>query len=96
MEFTGLELFVPAVVTALIVALRQFTAKLDGPAAYWWSVGLNIVGQVAAALLSGAPPDPSVIGGAAALGVGTGAVVSPGIATSAKRVGAAKAVKPRS
>lgn len=96
MEISGLELFVPAVVAALVVALRQFSSRLDGPAAYWWSIGLNIVGQVAAAVLTGADTiDPAVIGQAAALGLGTGAVVSPGIAATGKRLGAAKVVKPR-
>lgn len=95
MEFSGLELFVPAVVSGLIIGLRQFSEKLDGPAAYWWSIGLNVVGQVAAALLSGQPPDLAIVGNAAALGLGTGAVVSPGIAAAGKRLGAGKVVKPR-
>lgn len=96
MEFSGLELFVPAVVTGLIVAARQFSARLDGPAAYWWSIGLNILGQVAVGLAAGTGTDPVAIGNAAALGLGTGAIVSPGIAATGKRVGAAKVVKPRS
>lgn len=95
MELSGLELFVPAAVTALIVALRQVTEKLDGPAAYWWSIGLNIVGQVVAGLMAQQGTDPSAIMASAGLGLGTGAVISPGIAATGKRVGASKAVKPR-
>lgn len=93
MEFTGVELLVPALVSGLIVAIRQFSAKLDGPAAYWWSIGLNVLAQVAVALT--ADGDPAVAQ-AALVGLGTGAVVSPGLAATGKRIGAGKAIKPRS
>jgi len=88
MEFTGIELFIPAVVSAIIVAARQITASLDGPAAYWWSIALNIAAQVTAALVTG---DAGVVE-ALGLGAATGAVVSPGLAASAKRLGARRAV----
>ncbi len=96
MEFSGIELLVPALVTGAIIALRQFTAKLDGPAAYWWSIGLNIVAQVAVALTTGAEGADPAVAQAAMVGLGTGAVVSPGLAAAGKRIGAGKAIKPRS
>lgn len=91
MELGPVEILIPAIVTALIAIARQTTEKLDGPAAYWVSIGLNIVAQVAAALATGGEPV-----GAAALGLGTGAIVGPGLATTGKRLGMGKAIKPRS
>lgn len=90
------ELAIPAVVSALIVAARNFSAKLDGPAAYWWSVGLNVVAQVAAELAAGDGGfTAATLMQAGGLGLGTGAVVGPGLATSGKRLGAGKLIKPR-
>lgn len=88
-----LELVIPAVVSALITFARQFSSKLDGSAAFWWSVGVNVAAQVTAEL-AGASGAGSLVG-AAALGIGTGAVVGPGLATAGKRVGLAKVIKPR-
>ncbi len=95
-ELSGIELLVPAVVSALVIAIRQFSATLDGPAAYWWALGLNVVGQVIAELATGdGGLTAGAIGQAAALGVGTGATVSAGVATAGKRLGAGKLVKPK-
>jgi len=92
MDIALVDLVVPAIVAALIVGVRQFSEKLDGPAAYWWSIVVNIVSQVVVELASGGT---GTIVGAAALGLGTGAVVSPGLAISAKRLGASEIVTPR-
>ncbi len=91
MEFGLVELMIPAVVTALVALVRQFTEKLDGPKAYWVSVAVNVVAQVAAQVQAGGDPMAG-----AALGLGTGAVVGPGLASTGKRVGLAKFFKPRS
>ncbi len=93
LEMGPLELMIPAIVAAVIVAVRNFSASLDGPRAYWWSLGLNILAQVVAELVAG--DGTGTVAGAAALGLGTGAVISPGIAAAGKRVGLAKVVKPR-
>jgi hypothetical protein len=90
MELQGFDLLVPAIVSGLIVVARQFTAKLDGNQAYMASVVLNVVAQVAAALLDG-----GALAGAAATGLATGAVVGPGLVATSKRVGMAKLVKPK-
>lgn len=91
-----MELLVPTIVSVLVVAVRQFSEKLDGPAAYWWAIGLNIIGQVAAELAAGdGGMTAAAIGNAAGLGVATGGTVSVGIATAGKRLGAGKIVKPR-
>ncbi len=92
LELDLVQLAIPAIVSALIVAARQFSARFDGPAAYWWSIGVNIVAQVAAELATG---DGSGMVAAATLGLGTGAIVSPGLAATGKRIGAGKLVKPR-
>lgn len=91
MEFTPTQIVIPVVVSALVTMARQFTAGLDGPKAYWVSIVLNIVAQVVAQLSS---DGGSVIAGAA-LGLGTGAVVGPGLATSVKRLGLEALIKPR-
>ena len=90
MELQGFDLLVPAIVSALIVVARQFTAKLDGNQAYMASVVLNVLAQVAAALLDG-----GALGAAAATGLATGAVVGPGLVATSKRVGLANVVKPK-
>ena len=92
MEFqvSGTEVIIPAVVTVLVMAFRQFRSTLDGPRAYWFAFVLNIVAQVVNALMAG---DPVV--SAALFGAGTGAVVSPGIAETTKRIGGKKLVTPR-
>ena len=74
MELNLFDLLVPAIVSGLIVAARQFTAKLDGNQAYLVSVVLNVVAQVTAALLDG-----GALGAAAVTGVATGAIVGPGL-----------------
>jgi hypothetical protein len=95
-ELSMVQLLVPAVVSVLVVAIRQVSASLDGPAAYWWALGLNVVGQVVAELGAGdGGMTASAIASAGLLGVGTGATVSVGVATAGKRLGAAKIVKPR-
>jgi hypothetical protein len=89
-ELSMVQLLVPAVVSVLVVAIRQVSASLDGPAAYWWALGLNVVGQVAAELATGdGGATAAVVGNAAMVGVGTGATVSVGVATAGKRLGAA-------
>lgn len=96
MDFTSTQILIPIVVSALITAIRQISAGLDGPRAYWASIALNIVAQVSAQLLAG--DGASVAVGAAtgaALGLGTGAVIGPGITTSLKRIGLGKLIKPR-
>jgi len=93
LEMGAMELMIPAIVAALIVGVRNFSASLDGPRAYWWSLGLNIVAQVTAELVAG--DGTGTVAGAAALGLGTGAVISPGIAATGKRVGLEKVVKPK-
>lgn len=90
MEFGGFDLLVPAIVSGLIVLARQFTAKLDGNQAYIASVVLNVVAQVAAALVDG-----GALAGAAATGLATGAVVGPGLVATGKRVGLKKVMKPK-
>ena len=95
-ELSVVELLVPAIVSALVMAIRQFSASLDGSAAYWWALGLNVVGQVAVEFAAGdGGATAAAVGNAAMLGVGTGATVSVGVATAGKRLGAAKIVKPR-
>ena len=89
-DLSGFDLLVPLVVSVLIILLRQFTEKLDGPWAYAWSVALNILVQVFTALQGGDP------GAAAAVtGLGTGAILGPGMVTTTKRLGLGKMVKPR-
>ncbi len=95
-ELSGLELLVPAIVSAVVVAVRQFSAKLDGPPAYWWAIGLNVAGQVLVAFVAdGGSITTAGIFYAGALGIGTGATVSVGVATAGKRLGAGRMVKPR-
>lgn len=95
-ELSGIELAVPAIVSALVVAVRNVSAKLDGSRAYWWALGLNIVGQVVAELVAGdGGVTAAAIGSAAMVGIGTGATVSVGVATAGKRVGLGKLVKPK-
>lgn len=95
-QLSGIELLVPAIVSALVIAVRQFSPRLDGPAAYWWALGLNVVGQVVAELVaSDGGFTAAAVGNAGMVGVGTGATVSVGVATAGKRLGAAKIVKPR-
>ncbi len=95
-ELSGIQLAVPAIVTALVIAIRNVSARLDGPAAYWWALGLNVVGQVVAELVAGdGGMSAAVVGNAAMVGIGTGATVSVGMATAGKRVGLAKLVKPK-
>ncbi len=91
MEFTPMQILIPAVVAAIVTAIRQVSAGLDGPKAYWASIILNIIGQVIVQLQA---PEGSVIVGTM-LGLGTGAIVSPGLASTLKRVGLAKLIKPR-
>ena len=88
MEITGTQLLIPAVVSTLVAVFRQVSARLDGPSAYWASIVLNVVAQLVAG------EQGSVVAGAA-LGLGTGAVVGPGLATSVKRIGLGNVVKPR-
>ncbi len=90
MELSGLQLFVPVAVSALVTLVRQFSAGLDGNRAYWFSIAVNVVGQTAAQLMTDGDPMAG-----AALGLGTGAVVGPGLATTVKRLGLGKLVKPR-
>ncbi len=90
MEVSVTQLLVPIVVSALVTFLRQVTAQLDGPRAYWASVVLNIIAQVVAQLAVDGDPMAG-----AALGLGTGAIVGPGLATSVKRIGLSKLIKPR-
>ncbi|KKM72943.1 hypothetical protein LCGC14_1415390 [marine sediment metagenome] len=95
-ELSGFQLLVPVVVSAIVVAIRNVSAQLDGPAAYWWALGLNVLGQVVAELATGdGGVTAGAIGNAAALGIGTGATVSVGVATAGKRLGAGKVVKPK-
>lgn len=95
-ELSGVELLVPAIVSALVIAIRQFSASLDGPAAYWWALGLNIAGQILAEMLAGDGGATAVtVGNAAMVGIGTGATVSVGVATAGKRVGLGALVKPK-
>ena len=95
-ELSAAELLVPAIVSALVIAIRQVSAKLDGPAAYWWALGLNVVGQVLVAFVAdGGSITTAGIFYAGALGIGTGATVSVGVATAGKRLGAGKMVKPK-
>lgn len=95
MEFQvdGLDMMIPAVVTVLIMAIRQFRSTLDGQSAYWFSICANVVAAVSAALVTGDP-----LASAALFGAGAGAVVSPGIAETTKRFvpGGQKLVTPRS
>ncbi len=94
-ELTGFDIFVPAIVSALVTFARQFTAKLDGPKAYWVAMGLNVFAQVAAELASDGAGGAVGLANAAAMGVAGGATVSAGIATAGKRVGLGKLIKPR-
>ena len=93
LEIGGIELLIPAIVAAIVVAVRNVSASLDGPRAYWVGLALNVAAQVVAELVAG--DGSGSVAGAAALGLGTGAVVSPGLAATGKRLGAAKIVKPR-
>ncbi len=89
------QLLIPVIVSALVVAIRNVSARLDGATAYWWVLGLNVLGQVVAELAtSDGGASAAAIANAAALGVGTGATVSVGVATAGKRLGAGKLVKP--
>ena len=94
MEFQvdGLDVMIPAVVTVLIMVVRQFRSTLDGPNAYWFSICANVLAAVSAAVATG---DPLVSAGV--LGLGGGAVISPGIAETTKRFlpGGQKLVTPR-
>lgn len=92
-ELSGVDVLIPVVVSALVVALRNFAGTLDGPKAYWWVLGMNVVAQVATALVADGPT-AATVANAAALGVGTGATVSVGLATAGKRVGLSKLVTP--
>jgi hypothetical protein len=92
-EISGIEMLIPAIVTALIVIARQFTASLDGPRAYWISIAINIIAQVTAELAG--MGGGAGIAGAAAMGAGTGMIASPGIAITGKRIGLAGVVKPK-
>ncbi len=96
LSLSATELLVPIIVSALVVGIRNVSAKLDGPTAYYFAIGLNIIGQVVAELATGdGGVTAGAIGSAAALGVGTGATVSVGVATAGKRLGAKKIVTPR-
>ncbi|MCP4871597.1 MAG: hypothetical protein GY898_23050 [Proteobacteria bacterium] len=96
LQLGAVQLLVPVIVSALVVAARNVSARLDGPAAYWWALGLNVVGQVLAELATGdGGASAAAIANAGALGVGTGATVSVGMATAGKRLGAGKLVKPK-
>lgn len=92
-ELSSMDLVIPVVVSALVVALRNFSASLDGSKAYWWVLGMNVVAQVATALVADGAT-AATVGNAAALGIGTGATVSVGLATAGKRVGLSKFVAP--
>lgn len=95
-ELSGIELLVPVIVSALVVVVRNISAKLDGPVAYYFVLGLNVLGQVIMALAAdGTGATAATLGSAAMLGVGTGATVSVGVATAGKRLGAGKIVKPK-
>ncbi|KKL17423.1 hypothetical protein LCGC14_2485680, partial [marine sediment metagenome] len=48
------------IVAAIVTAIRQVSAGLDGPKAYWASIILNIIGQVIVQLQA---PEGSVIAG---------------------------------
>lgn len=82
----------PAVIAVIVAALRQFTDKLDGPKAYWVSLVLNIAGQVAIALATG---NGGELVAAAGAGVAGGAIVTPGLVNTSKRVGLGGVMKPR-
>lgn len=95
-ELTGIELAIPAIVSAVVVLIRNVSVKLDGSRAYWWALVLNVAGQVVAALLAGdATVTAAVVGHAAMVGIATGATVSVGVATAGKRVGLGKIIKPK-
>ena len=93
MELTSTQILIPVVVSAIVTAIRQVTAGLDGPRAYWASILLNIVAQVSAQLAAG---EGGSVAAGAVLGLGTGAIVGPGLGTSVKRIGLTKLIKPRS
>lgn len=95
LELSGFDIFVPAIVAALVTLGRQFTEKLDGPKAYWVAMGLNVLAQVTAELAGDGGGGATVLANAAAMGVAGGATVSAGIATAGKRVGLGKLIKPR-
>ncbi len=90
MELSGTQLLIPVAVSTLVTLLRQFTVGLDGNRAYWASIALNMIGQTAAQLMTDGNPMAG-----AALGIGTGAIVGPGLATTGKRLGLSKLIKPR-
>lgn len=92
---SGSELLIPAIVTLLIIVVRQFTERLDGPVAYWVSVIINILAQVTAELATGAGGGAGGLMSAAVIGAGGGMVASPGLAITGKRLGLKKIVKPR-
>ena len=94
LELSGFDIFVPAIVAALVTFFRQFTEKLDGPSAYWVAMGLNVAAQVTAEL-AGDGGGGGALANAAAMGVAGGATVSAGIATAGKRVGLGRVIKPR-
>lgn len=95
-HLSGIELLVPAIVSALVIAVRNFATTLDGPKAYWYVLALNVVGQVVAELTMGdGGVTAASVGNAAMVGVGTGATVSVGLATAGKRVGFGNLVKPK-
>lgn len=95
-ELTGIELAIPAIVSAVVVLIRNVSVKLDGSRAYWWALVLNVVGQVLAELVVGdGGATAATIGTAAVVGIGTGATVSVGMATAGKRVGLGKIIKPK-
>ena len=95
-ELSGFDLLAPAVVSVLVIAGRQFSSRLDGASAYWWALGLNILAQVTAELVTN---DGGVtaagISSALTTGAALGGTVSVGVATAGKRVGLSKLVKPR-
>lgn len=95
LELSGFDIFVPAIVAALVTFARQFTEKLDGPKAYWVAMALNIAAQVGAELAGDGGGGAGALANAAAMGVAGGATVSAGIATAGKRVGLGKVIKPR-
>jgi hypothetical protein len=92
-EISGIEMLIPAIVTVLIMLARQFTARLDGPVAYYVSIVINILAQVLAELAG--VGGGAGMAGAAAMGAGTGMIASPGLAITGKRFGLRKIVKPK-
>lgn len=94
MEFDISTLATPAVIAAIIAASRQFTSQLDGPRAYWVALVLNVVGQVALAMAADAETAVN-LGAAITNGAVGGAIISPGIVGTTKRVGLGGVMKPK-